>query len=150
MSRRGFTLIELLVVMLIIGILVNISIPAYDGVKRRADAARVVSDFNTIRLAAMDRFADEGTFPRSRGWRRVPPELVSYLPNGFAFQYKNVDYRWRRWSLPNGMPRRASQTELLAVEVRARRDPKIIQSIKGVFRGELAFGTATKVTLVIE
>ena len=42
MNRRGFTFIELLVTLILVGILVNIAVPAISLFKRRAIAARGV------------------------------------------------------------------------------------------------------------
>lgn len=148
MNRRGFTLIELLVVVVIIGILVNIAIPTLQHAKRKADAARVVSDFNTIRFAAFDTFADIGRFPRAMGWNRVPPEFAGSLPGGFEFRYKNVVYRWRRWSLPNGLPRRRARRALLAVQIRTG-DRQLMQAIQNAYKGE-SFGNRRRFTFVIE
>ncbi len=149
MKRNGFTLIELLIVLAIIGILAGIAIPMFQNAVTRADAAKVISDFEAIRFAAYDQYAESGTFPRSSGWTRVPPAFVSSLPDGFTFRYKDVRYRWRRWSLPNGMPRRPSQTLLLGVQVTTTsRD--LMRMIKNTYRGEQAQGNNTRVTLVIQ
>ena len=149
MSERGMTLIELTVVIVITGILANLAIPAYSDVKRRADAARVVGDFNAIRVAVYDHYAGSGTFPGSGTWGRPPATLVRSLPDGFSFQYKTISYRWRRWSLPNGMPRNRNQRVLLGLDVRTR-DRALMRAIRSTFRGGVAFGTTTQITFVIE
>lgn len=149
MTRRGATIVEMTVVLVIIGILANIAIPAGTAVKRRADAARVIADFNTIRAASLDYFAEKGTFPRTGRRGRVPRELVSSLPGGFKFRYRSVTYRWRRWSLPNGLPRNRRQTVLVGLEIRTR-DTALLQSIKKLYRGQLAFGRKRKVVFVIQ
>lgn len=97
MSRRtdrGFTLIELLTVMLIIGILAGIAIPQFRGAVGKADAARVLSDVNTIRLAAHDHLADTGRFPGSGARGSVPGDMTDDLPEGFPFAFKDVSYTW--------------------------------------------------------
>lgn len=149
MTRRGFTLIEMFTALSIFGILLNIALPAGTEIKRRADAAHVVADFHTIRAAAFDQFAETGTFPKSGKWGRVPKELVAALPQGFAFSYKTLTYRWRRWSLPNGLPRKRRQTVLLGLQIRSS-DRALIRAIKNLYQGDLAFGKAKQVTLVIE
>lgn len=91
---RGFTVIELLTVMLIIGILAGIAIPQFRGAVGKADAARVLSDVNTIRLAAHDHLADTGTFPSSGSVGAVPGDMSDNLPENFPFSFKDVTYTW--------------------------------------------------------
>ena len=148
-SRSGFTLVEVLLVVAIIGILANIALPMLRGAVYKADAAAVISDFKTIQIAALQRFANEGTYPASEPWTRVPSELADYLPDGFEFTYKNVDYRWRRWSLPSGRPRRPRQTLLVGVQVRTQ-DRALMTAIKKLYKGGQAQGRNNHVTFVIE
>ena len=61
--RRGFSLIELLTVMAVIALLAAIALPRYRDMKRRAYSANIVSDFNTVRVAAYNYFADNNTYP---------------------------------------------------------------------------------------
>lgn len=149
MTRRGWTFVELMIVIVIVGVLTNIAIPKLSNMRRRAEAARVIGDFRAVRTAAFDRFAADGTFPPSGAWGDVPPELAVSLPQGFTFDHGELVYRWRRWSLPDGMPQQKDQTVLLGFEVRTS-DSRLMQSIKGLYTGPLAFGDATSVTLVIE
>jgi len=93
-AKRGFTLIELLTVMLIIGILAGIAIPNFQGALGRANAARVLSDVHTVRLAAHDFLAETGRFPASGGMGSVPAEMEDALPDGFPFAYNDVTYSW--------------------------------------------------------
>ena len=149
MTRRGFTLIELLIAMSIIGILAGIAIPNYHDAVLRADAAKVISDFEAIRVAAYDNYANTGLYPANGGWGGVPAAFVGSLPNGFQFSYKDVTYRWRRWALPNGMPRNNRQTMLLGVQIRTgNRD--LMRIIKNTYGGTQAQGNNRRVTFVIE
>lgn len=149
MTRRGFTIIEMVVVLTILGVLANIAIPSVQSVRKKAQAAAAIGDFTVIRTAAYDYFADNGLYPRSRGWGQVPPELVGSLPAGFSFVQDGVTFRWRRWSLPNGLPRNRKKTELLGVEVRAD-DPEVLAAIRNLFQGSKPRGNRNRVTLVIE
>ena len=58
--ERGFSLIELMIVIAIIGILVGIGVPAYQGMVRRANDASAVQSLNTLQVA-------QRTFHGSRG-----------------------------------------------------------------------------------
>lgn len=92
--QRGFTLIELLTVMTVIGILAGIAIPHFRDAVGRAQAARVLGDVNTIRLAAHDYLAETGRFPGAGGMGRMPTEMEDALPDGFPFAYEDVTYTW--------------------------------------------------------
>ncbi len=147
MNRRGFTFIELLVVITLLGILINIAIPAVTALRKRADAARVVTDFNTIRGAAFDRYADTGTYPASAGWGQVPRAMVPSLPSGFDFRHGTVTYRWQALTL-RGLFGRRDPTSLLIVQVQSP-DPEMITAILRAFAGDLAFGGAGTATFIV-
>ena len=149
MNRRGMTLIELLVTLTLIGILANLALPAYSALRRRAEAARVVGDLGAMRVAALDYYAEHNRFPASGQWGVAPQTLISELPQGFEWHYRNVDYRWERWSLPNGLPTNPSQTVLLGLSVRTS-DLNLMAAVRGLYRGQVAFGSSNQITFVIE
>lgn len=64
--RKGFTLIELLIVIAIIGILVGVLIPTYQGSVRKANEAAAVATLNALRVAeakyVIDHKGQYGTF----------------------------------------------------------------------------------------
>jgi hypothetical protein len=102
----------------------------------------VIGDFRVIRNAAYSYASESGVYPKNGKWGQVPAVFVSSLPDGFEFQC-------RRWSLPNGMPRRASQKVLWGVQIRSS-DKRLITAIKNLYDGPQAYGRKRQVTLVIE
>jgi prepilin-type N-terminal cleavage/methylation domain-containing protein len=149
MNRRGFTLIELLVVILIIGILANLAFPALSRMKRKAEAAHIIADFSAVRVAALDYYAAHAEYPPTANFGTPPAELVPSLPGGFTFTYGAATYRWHRWSLPDGSPVDPTQTVLLGLDVHSS-DLDLMAALAGQFRGGVAFGTATDLTLIVE
>ena len=149
MTRRGFSLIELVMTMAIVTILASLALPVGREMRRRAVATNVIGDFRVIRNAAYSYASESGVYPKSGKWGQVPTEFVSSLPDGFEFQYGGATYRWRRWSLPNGMPKNANQTVLLGLEIKSS-DKRLITAIKNLYDGPQAYGKSKQVTLVIE
>jgi len=149
MNRLGFTLIELLVVILIIGILANLGFPALSRMKRKAEAAHIIADFSTVRVAALDYYAAHGDYPPTGNFGTPPTELTASLPGGFSFTFGAATYRWHRWSLPDGSPSDPSQTVLLGLDVHST-DLELMAALTGQFRGGAAFGTPTDITLIVE
>lgn len=143
------TLIELLVTLTIIGILANFALPALGGLRRRAEAARVIADIHTVRLAALDHYVGFGSYPPTGQWGAVPPTLASSLPQGFAFGFRDVAYRWERWLLPSGLPDNPSQTVLLGLTVRAP-DAELLAALRGLYKGQVTFGSSTEITFVLD
>jgi prepilin-type N-terminal cleavage/methylation domain-containing protein len=98
--RRGFSLIELMTVMAVIGLLAALGIPRYREMKRRAFSANVASDFNTVRVAAYNYFADHSTYPPDGGSGTPPPSLVPYLPQNFEFSNGIYTLDYDVWPSP--------------------------------------------------
>jgi len=147
-GRRGFTFIELLVTLIIVGILANIAIPMMQVVKTRANAARVLSDFDVIRQAAYDAYASHDSFPATGNWGQVPPDFVQSLPQGFQFQYQGVLYRWQLLGTAQGNPLAPGQP-LLGLELQSE-NLDLMSAILAGYHGSLAFGGPDDFTLVIE
>src|SRR5437870_12573881 len=62
-GRRAFTVIELLVVILIIGILVGFSFPAFQGVLERAKKVQAKNDVTQIVTAVNAFYTEYGKYP---------------------------------------------------------------------------------------
>jgi len=99
-SRRGFSLIELLTVMAVIALLAAIALPRYRDMKRRAFSANIVSDFNTVRVASYNYFADNNTYPPDGGTGSPPAAMIPYLPQNFTFSNPNYTLDYDVWPSP--------------------------------------------------
>ena len=99
-ARRGFSLIELMTVMAVIGLLAALGIPRYREMKRRAYYANIASDFNTVRIAAYNYFADNATYPPDGSTGAIPPALVAYLPQNFTFDGPQYTLDYDVWPSP--------------------------------------------------
>lgn len=164
MNRRGFTVIELLMVVAIMGILVNLALPAISTMRRKAQAVHVVADFGAIRVAAFDRYAADGAFPPTDSWGSVPPRMKGSLPNGFAFRYGTLEYRWRTWRDrdrgdddddddgdrgDSGRGRGRGSQVIAGLEIKGR-DRALIAAIRGVYRGPIVVNSSREITLMIQ
>lgn len=103
-SRPAFTFIELLVSMTIVGILATVAVPKYRGLKRKAQAAQLIGDFDVVRHAALTFYVDSGYYPREVGRGVIPAGLRSALPAAFSFtkedwtlDYDHIQIRPSRW-----------------------------------------------------
>ncbi|HKJ92708.1 MAG TPA: prepilin-type N-terminal cleavage/methylation domain-containing protein [Longimicrobiales bacterium] len=116
-DRPGFTLVELMIVTVILGILAGFAIPAYHGMILKAKAARVVGDFQVVKLAAYSYFADHNAWPPDVNRGVVPPGLVPYLPDNFSFLRDTYKIDWENWSTPDGTPTNPGTGVIVGISV---------------------------------
>lgn len=85
----GFTLIETLIVLLIIGVLVGAMLLLAGFAGDKAQAKRVLSEMNAMRLAGILYYADRGAWPiwayseANKGYRNLAPDGCGVLPNAY-------------------------------------------------------------------
>ncbi len=149
--RKGFTLIELMIVILIIGILAAIAVPKYVDLTKKAQAARVVSDFRTILLAVEMCLSDTGEYPPDRGPGRIPNQLKPYLADGFTFNLQSVmgvRYDWDNWVI-DGRPKHRFTGIMYGISVTTS-DMALINAIEEIYEGAFQYSLGRNYTFVIE
>ena len=137
--RRGFTLIELMVVVSIVGILATLATPKVVEAMRRAKAAAILSDLNTIRGAALASFQQTSTYPVTGDWGVVPPELVAHLPQDFKFTGNGAQYRWQLWGTVSGgvgVVSGATDVAVIGLGVKSD-DPQLLAQVATLAQGAI-------------
>ena len=98
-SRNAFTLIELLVVIAVISILMGLTIPAVQAVRRSAQSLSCKNNLKNIGLAVLNFQTSQGSFPVSfevpsgttvRGSWSIHSRIMPYMEEDNA--YKNIDF----------------------------------------------------------
>jgi len=116
-KKLGFTMVEVLTTLMVISVVVRIGIPNYQEVRLKAEAVRVAGDFASVRVAAINYQADHNAWPRDFGPGQIPPELASYLPDGFSFYRGRYRLDWENWVLPSGLPSNPDARAILGVSI---------------------------------
>jgi hypothetical protein len=101
--ERGFMLVEIITILLIVGILINVWLPNYYAMKKKAQAATIIGDFLVIRDAVTMYHSDYGQWPESSQWGRSPAGLGRFMPEGFSWDLRpgmDVRYSWEYLSVP--------------------------------------------------
>ena len=149
-KQSGFTLVELMIVIIIIGIITAIAIPKFSGMKLKANATRIISDFNMFQNALFRYHLDTGEYPRDRYPGGSVPELEDYLPEGFKYNLRpelDVRYDWDKWGSP-GHPWFPWTGTILGFSVTSR-DRALIHAIDDLYRGNFHYTLGNNYTFVI-
>ena len=137
--QRGFMLIDLVIVLLIIGILVNIWLPNYIQIKKKAQAAKIVGDYLMIRDAVTMYYSQQGRWPDNSDWGVAPLGVDNHLPLGFSWDLRpSLDIRYAWENLGVGVSSRQSGYGLVGVSVYSD-DSGLLKSIREVYGGRAIY-----------
>lgn len=146
--RTGYTIIELLVVLAIIGVLATIVLPHYWDARHRATAANIVSDYDSVRTAALSFHAFTARLPDTQGWGVLPADFKPMLPGGFSFSRGAYEYRWQLWKGADLGGEFSAHALVAGLRVRSR-DARLIEAVRAVHQGRTIAITPDEVMLLI-
>ncbi len=101
---KGFTLVELLVVMTVLSILAGLGMLRYIDMKNSARAAAVAGDFDVVKVATYNYWADFDAWPANAGAGAAPPGMAPYLPGGFSFTRPDYTLDFENLGTSPGVP----------------------------------------------
>jgi type II secretory pathway pseudopilin PulG len=141
-------MIETMIVVAIIGILVNLAVPAYMESRRRAEVASILGDYQVVRAAVSDYFLAHREWPAGAEPGEMPPELVDYLGDRVHWSTPHV-YDYDYFADEAGNPTQPEAGVLVGFSLRDA-DPRLIALIEGARPGPLTQTWGNGVTFVIE
>ncbi|RMH12214.1 MAG: type II secretion system protein [Gemmatimonadetes bacterium] len=145
--RGGFTLIETMTVLLVMSVVTRIAVPEVQEVRTRARAAAVAADFNVIHVAAENYHDDHNAWPPDTGPGVVPPELTTYLPDGFTFERAGYTLDWENWTLPDGLPKHPETHVMLGASVTID-DPLLQHAVTEMLRERARLTLGNRTTFI--
>lgn len=150
-AQAGFSLIEVMTVMAVVGIVVNIAIPAWSYAIDRARAVSVVTDFRAIHQAAQQHYRDLGSYPEDGAAGEKPADLDEYLQGAIRWVHSGPDYTydWEYWVKENGEPEKPASGVLVGLSVHTG-DAEILARISAVYDGPFLMTGPERGTFVIE
>lgn len=133
--EHGFILVEIITILLIVGILINIWLPNYFAIKKKAQAARIIGDFLVIRDAATIYYSDYGRWPHSSQWGGSPAGLGMFMPSGFSWDLRpELDIRYSWEHLPVAGLEGQGADGITGVSVFSD-DDALLKAIASIYRG---------------
>ena len=147
--EAGFTLIELLIVCAVIGIIVNIAIPALYSALYRAKAAKIMEDYHMVRTMASQHYADHSFYPPETGPGVEPPELTSYLGGRLQWNHADYQYDWELWVDSSGNPSQPSTGVIVGFSI-VTNDAQLAAELRRIYTGAILDTIPNHTTFVIE
>lgn len=147
--RGGFSLIELLMAVSIVGILAGLAIPNMRNMTFRARATTVAADLEVLRVAALNYNGDQHSWPAERPTGVVPPELNTFLPQGFSFDGNGYQLDYENIPFPLGLPGDPTTTQLIGASVTAT-DDRLSNAIAEILGGSIIASVGNTHTVVID
>lgn len=135
--ERGFILVEIITILLIVGIAINLWLPNYMSIKKKAQAARIIGDYLVIRDAVTMYQSQNGCWPQGSRWGRAPAGLGMFMPEDFSWDLRpdmDVRYSWEYLPPPGGTANLDSGLTGLSV---FSDDSALIRAITSIFRGRM-------------
>ncbi len=149
-GRSGFTMVELLTVTAIMGTLARMATPNLHAVLLKAEAASVAGDFETVRVAVQNYYADHLQWPPDASTGRVPEGLARYLPDNFSFVREGYELDWENWVLPDGLPQHPDTGVLIGISI-VTKDRALGEAVVNLLGARMAHYTlGDRYTFVIE
>ena len=128
------------------GILATLATPKVVEAMRRAKAAAILEQLNTIRGAALASFQQTNSYPATNDWGIVPPELLPHLPQDFKFSGNGAQFRWQLWGTATGdagaINTSASSTDVAVIGLGVQSDdPLLLAQIASLAQGAIVPAT---------
>lgn len=93
-NRSGFTLIELITVVAVIGVLSSIGVMRYLSLENDALTSKVGSEMQEIRLASINYYTENETWPAPAAAGVTPLELAPLLSGATQFTTPHYTLEW--------------------------------------------------------
>jgi len=143
-------MVEVVTVAVVVGTLVRMALPNFHDILMKARAAEVFGDFETVRVAVDNYYADHYQWPADAYTGQIPSGLAEYLPDGYQFDQAGYRIDWENWILPNGLPQDPEAGVLLGISI-VTEDRELGQAVIDFLGGAMAnYTLGTKYTFVVE